>query len=313
MDRKPKALEFKVGLFAMTGLLIIAAMTIWFGRLGQGFQRYYPLTVQFPDAGGLVRNTDIRLAGARIGYVSTNPQITPSVDGVVLELRIKQGLKIPKKSRFQIGSSGLLGDRFVQIIPAADFDPTQFDPNNPDDFFGPEAKIIGEKAPGIEELTAKGATVLENLNEEITAIRDLTARVNDGVLSESNIGNLQGTLSSIKKAGDDFAESSAAIRRLVDRAETVIGTIQDTAGTTGKAAEDLRVALTDARKLIGTAHETLKQFEIGKGPVGALLHDKKLADDLKALIYNLRERGVLFYRDIAEREKEKERTRRREP
>jgi hypothetical protein len=37
----------------------------------------------------------------------------------------------------------------------------------------------------------------------------------------------------------------------------------------------------------------------GKGLVAALLNDQQLANDLHALITNLRTHGVLFYRDSA--------------
>lgn len=300
MDGKSKALEFKVGLFVFTGLAVIAAMVVWFGRLGQGFKQYYPLQVEFPDAGGLIRNSDVRLAGARVGFVGTNPIITRSVNSVRLELRIDEQIRIPLKTVFRVGSSGLLGDRFVEIVPAPDFDAAAFNPDDPGQFYQPGALVQGEKASGIDELARKGTVVLDKLVGEIDAVRELTDRVNTGVLSAANVDNLAGTLASFKQTSDRLAASAEAVNRLVTRGQTVIDSINSTAQTTGEAAADLRQALTDARALIKTTQGTIEQFKpAAGGPVAALLRDQQLTDDLRALVRNLRERGVLFYKDAA--------------
>jgi hypothetical protein len=59
-----------------------------------------------------------------------------------------------------------------------------------------------------------------------------------------------------------------------------------------KAADNLQNAITDARKVIRSATE-------GKGLLAALLTNQELANDLRALVNNLRAHGILFYRDSA--------------
>ena len=58
------------------------------------------------------------------------------------------------------------------------------------------------------------------------------------------------------------------------------------------AADNLQNALADARKVLRSATQ-------GKGLIAALLNDQQLTNDLHALITNLREHGVLFYRNTA--------------
>ena len=64
MSTDQKILEIKVGVFVLIGLVVIAAMAIQFGRLGQGMTKDYPITVQFPNAGGLMKNSDVRRLGS---------------------------------------------------------------------------------------------------------------------------------------------------------------------------------------------------------------------------------------------------------
>src|SRR4029077_20344502 len=95
MKQRGKGLEFKVGLFVLLGLLALAALVVQFGRVGEGFKTYYTITVQFPNASGLLKGSDVLLAGAKIGRVSTGPRLNPGSDGVLVPLRIFDYVKIP--------------------------------------------------------------------------------------------------------------------------------------------------------------------------------------------------------------------------
>src|SRR3954468_17494197 len=107
-----KGLELKVGAFVLVGLAILAWLLVQFGRLGEGFQSYYGLLVKFPDASGLLKGSDVLLAGAKIGHVSGGPRLADSGQGVEVPLRIFGFVQIPAGSRFTVGSPGFLGGRF---------------------------------------------------------------------------------------------------------------------------------------------------------------------------------------------------------
>src|SRR5437016_9628696 len=113
MNRHERGLEFKVGIFVFAGLAMLGALVVQFGRLGEGFKTYYALTIRFSDASGLLKGSDVLLAGARIGKVSGGPRLVREGNGVAVPLKIYDYVKIPEASKFTVGSSGLLGDRFV--------------------------------------------------------------------------------------------------------------------------------------------------------------------------------------------------------
>src|SRR5690349_14198777 len=115
MRQNERGLEFKVGIFVFAGLAMLAALVVQFGRLGEGFKTYYSVTVQFPDASGLLKGSDVLLAGAKIGAVSGGPRLVREGNGVAVPLKIYDYVKIPEGSKFTVGSSGLLGDRFVTV------------------------------------------------------------------------------------------------------------------------------------------------------------------------------------------------------
>src|SRR5436853_2059013 len=115
MNRHERGLEFKVGIFVFVGLAMLAALLVQFGRLGEGFKTYYAVTVRFNNASGLLKGSDVLLAGARIGKVAGGPRLVREGDGVAVPLKIYDYVKVPEGTKFTVGSSGLLGDRFVDV------------------------------------------------------------------------------------------------------------------------------------------------------------------------------------------------------
>ena len=70
-------------------------------------------------------------------------------------------------------------------------------------------------------------------------------------------------------------------------------------GSAKKAADDVQTAMIEARKTIQAATQVMQEATHGKGVLPALLSNQELANDLHALISNLRAHGILFYRDSA--------------
>src|SRR5438105_11439400 len=136
MNRHERGLEFKVGIFVFVGLAMVGALLVQFGRLGEGFKTYYALTVRFDDASGLLKGTDVLLSGARIGKVADGPRLVREGGGVAVPLKIYDYVKVPEGSKFTVGSSGLLGDRFVNVtIP----------PGQPNPYLPPNLYISGAR------------------------------------------------------------------------------------------------------------------------------------------------------------------------
>src|SRR5947207_13291197 len=139
-----RALELKVGIFVAIGLAMIGGFVLKFGRLGEGFKTYYDLTVRFKDASGLLKGSDVLLSGAKIGRVSGGPRLLREGEGVAVPLRIYEYVKLPKGSQFTVGSSGLLGDQFVNVITP---------PGSPKEYIPKNADLDGVRPTDMEDLT----------------------------------------------------------------------------------------------------------------------------------------------------------------
>ena len=269
MNRHERGLEFKVGIFVFVGLAMLAALLVQFGRLGEGFKTYYPLTVRFTNASGLLKGSDVLLAGARIGKVAGGPRLVREGDGVAVPLKIYDYVKVPEGTKFTVGSSGLLGDRFVVVTPP---------PGQPKAYLPPNAYINGTRETGIDDLTQQGGALVGDL-------RTTVQKLNQETLSAQNMENLKSSMEHLNQATSALAESSKKLDGVIEQTDSTMASAK-------KAVDSLQDAIADTRKMIRTATQ-------GKGLVATLLNNQQLADDLHALITNLRAHGVLFYRDTA--------------
>ena len=281
-----KGLELKVGAFVLVGLGVLAVLLVQFGRLGEGFQSYYQLLIKFPDASGLLKGSDVLLAGAKIGHVSGGPRLAPSGQGVEVPVRIFAFVKIPAGSRFTVGSSGLLGDRFVAVTA----------PQRITENFVPKNSVIeGTRETGIAELTKEGGALVEDLRTAVQNANAAIEKLNNEALSQANLDNIKSAVASLNTATTALAASTQKVDGVLDKAS-------ETMDSAKKAADDLPATIADARKTIQAATETIQKASTGKGALATLLTNQEFANDLKALVSNLRAHGILFYRDSAAKE-----------
>jgi phospholipid/cholesterol/gamma-HCH transport system substrate-binding protein len=306
MNTENKGVEFYVGLFLVIAIVILGAMFVQFGGVSTGFQGHYRVTVEFPNASGIIKDAKVLLAGAAIGYVEEQPYLLVRDGfGVGVKLKIRDDVKLPRDSQFVIDQSGLLGDTYVDVLP-----PAVIDPNN---LIGPGEMIKGTTKPGLDVLQQKGALVLTQLSGEIDSLQQLTENLNKNILSAANTKNLSETLEHLRVTSLNLNTSTAKLDGILEKGDAAVASAKKTFETADKAAEDLRDAMVDFKKTAATAGKTLdsaksfvdtgtrvlKKAEQGEGALGMLLTDKEAAANIKAFTENLRRSGPVFYKDRA--------------
>jgi phospholipid/cholesterol/gamma-HCH transport system substrate-binding protein len=280
--------QLRVGIFMAIGLTAIALMVVYFGRFGESIHGSYRIRVEYPNASGIYKGASVLLAGAKVGSVENNPVILPDMDGVYVNLKINEEVKIPSAAQFTIGSSGLLGDRFVQIN--LDKDAKSSPP------LEAEAVVKGKGESGIGDVTERAAVLLSDIQEAVGNINKIAQKLNTDVFKEATIANLNATLSNLKETSSSFAETSKKFDGVVKKAEGAIETGQQTFVSAKGAADELKKSIIDIRFDI---RSVVRQAKQGRGALGVLLSDREMAENLKALVANLRRNGILWYKDRA--------------
>jgi phospholipid/cholesterol/gamma-HCH transport system substrate-binding protein len=127
--------ETIVGIFVFLGLLCIGYMTVKLGKVSFLEDASYPVIAKFISVTGLRIGNPVNILGIEVGKVD---KITMDQENqkAVVELKIRQGVKIYDDAIASIKSEGLIGDRYISI-----------DPGGSGSLLGPKGTITETQAP----------------------------------------------------------------------------------------------------------------------------------------------------------------------
>jgi phospholipid/cholesterol/gamma-HCH transport system substrate-binding protein len=308
-NESPRGTEWKVGLFVLTGLLVLAGLAIKFGKLGTGYSRSYTLTVEFENASGLIKGNSVFLAGAPVGFALEGPSLLPDRFAVKVPLKVREGVRIPKSARFVVGSAGLMGDAYIGVsVP---------DGANFEDIYKDGDYIMGTREKGLTDLAPDASDTLLELKKRLVEFK--------AVLSEENMKNLTETFSNLRDLSQQLKDTSEDLDIVVDKAKTASGSLDEVMTGAKKvvakvddAADGLKPILAkvdsaaaglkpvlssfektadSATKAVDSARSLLTKANNGQGTLGLLMADKETSENLKSLIRNLKSHGILWYKD----------------
>lgn len=328
MAAKEKRRETLAGLFVLIGLLLLGVLIIQFGRFGDRFKGQYPLYIEFPDTAGIIKGSEVRLRGAKVGRVATKPELVVSggiSSTVRMEMRIRNDVKIPRDSVFQIASSGLIGDKFIEIKPPEEETGLYYESG--DTIMGAGAggfDAIKSDAESIAENTRKllenSKETMEKVNSALDSVKRVSdrldtamAKVDSEVLSKKNLNSLSKTLANFEATSEEFKNASGDLKPAMDDARRALASIR-------KAADSAELLIVDARKEIKhiepalrevpkavrsisrvatKAEKTMTALQNKNGLLGTMAYDRETGSNAKEFIRNLKRYGVLRYRDDA--------------
>lgn len=107
-------LELSVGLFILAGIICLGYLSINLARMEVLGARGYEVYALFTNVGGLKKGAQVVIAGVDVGRVK---DITMEDFRAKVCLNIREGLEIPEDTIASIRTKGLIGEKFIQIIP----------------------------------------------------------------------------------------------------------------------------------------------------------------------------------------------------
>jgi len=116
-------LELKVGIFVFIGMVILVIFILSIG----GFKTWssgYRINVNFNFVNGVKVGAPVRFAGVDVGEVKKiKLEFVPqeSRSNVCLMIWVRDVIKIPADSTVWVNTLGLLGEKYVEIIPGKDY------------------------------------------------------------------------------------------------------------------------------------------------------------------------------------------------
>lgn len=306
--------EVYVGLFVILGVALLGWLILHFGKFHGSPSGGYSITVEVRDATGIRAGVPVRLGGVDIGSVSSDPELSSDSTSLLVELAIFPDRRIPVGSAVKVGTSGLMGDSFVRIIP----------PEKPSGEFFPEGhRILAESGDSINDLAGSAGETLEEVSEAAGEIRGaadqfetLFTKLENGFMTDENMKNVSvilaelkassgylhtaaknlnplleetgGTLSEVSEAANAAKATLARVDAGVTEFNATLATITPVASHFDQAIKDLSMTLISANKLIN-------ELENGDGLAPFLLKDTELKRDLESFLDKLDRNGLLLY------------------
>ncbi|MBO4794142.1 MAG: outer membrane lipid asymmetry maintenance protein MlaD [Deltaproteobacteria bacterium] len=110
------SLEMAVGMFLVAGFLCVAYLSIKLGNLNLFNDNTYTVEADFTTVSGLKAGAAVEIAGVRIGRVASIT-LDPDSYRAHIKMAIQPGVQIQEDSIASIRTSGIIGDKYVNISP----------------------------------------------------------------------------------------------------------------------------------------------------------------------------------------------------
>ena len=188
---KESKVEFKVGLFVLSAVL---AFTIFLFSISDTsvFKEGKSIEVIFGFANGLKKNAPVRIAGVDEGVVKDIQLFFDRQDQrtkAKVELWVDKRTQIPNDSVVMINQLGLLGEKYVEIVPGIDVV----------NFFQDGHKVIGKDPVSQEAISAKVFDVAKKLEDSIGGVSKI-------ISDPDNVESLKKTLKEVSLASEGIKD-----------------------------------------------------------------------------------------------------------
>lgn len=270
-----KSQTVRVGLFALLGLAL-AWITIESLNGGRIFRpKGYTLVAGFANLKGLKSGDEIRMAGVKIGSITTTRLAAHRVEAL---LSVDPDVQIPNDAVASVEQSSLLGSNYLAVT-----------------FGTPGGSLLKDQ----DEIKTRPTIDLSEVITQLGAVGNKIEQVLDGVSKSFNGGGENGNLFSkldklVDQNGPKLTETISNLQDITSKIRNGDGTIgrlvndpklhDDLVATVGEikqAADDARTFMNDAKGIVG-------DVKSGKGTLGVLLYDDATANNLKVTVSNVR-------------------------
>lgn len=268
--------QLRLGLsaIAVLGALLVAAFSV--GTLDL-FSHRYELSATFPDAGGVKKGNDVRVAGVPVGEVTG---IHPDFEAgqVVITFEVDRGIDLGPETRAEISAATLLGGYYIRLSgPVAEphlEDLPGDDPRRriPLERTNSPVSLIGALGDTTNQIQAIDIDAINTVLRELAGATDRNAEKVPGLLdSISSVGaavaaredELRNLLANTSELTEVLAQRDQEILALVDAGTVLLDRLQE-------RRDELATILGEGSSAVATLTATIKAH---RADIDGLLSD----------------------------------------
>ncbi|PKL76586.1 MAG: hypothetical protein CVV27_09535, partial [Candidatus Melainabacteria bacterium HGW-Melainabacteria-1] len=172
---------FKVGLITILSVVTVLVGVIYIWQINP--YAYYQISGFFPHVGGIKTGSEVTLMGVKIGEVlEVIPE--PAQRRVRVLLNIGREFRLPVGSSFTIVTTGLVGDKTVEVLPPV---------RQTSIFLEPGSEVTGTPPASLDAIFTEAQTMLKSargLVEDEDMRRDIKQTVRSVAMASKQMGDL---------------------------------------------------------------------------------------------------------------------------
>ena len=277
--------EAKVGAFTVGGLMLLGASVIGLGNFNFGSDNDYILYAGFRQVIGLEPQATVRLSGVPIGTVKN---IANDGGGVTVTMDVKPNVKIPKNSKVTIASSGVMGEKFVNILPAADNGNYL---ENGDYLFGVDEMGMDSMFESLNKVMDRVETLLISANEIVgdktfqKSVVDMSQNMKQ---ASEHMNGLMASLERISTGNEgNVNQIMEQMNSILRGMNATMANVEHMTTNLDKFAGDPQT-VADLKTTLTNISNTSKNIANMAENMNKVAGDPKVAEDMKATISNAR-------------------------
>ncbi len=268
--------EFKVGLMALTAMIVVVVMSLVVTSNQSGFGAYNEYSTVINDASGIFPKTPIKVAGINAGRIKDIRLIGNKAE---ITFEVLERVGVTKGSKLRIRSVGFLGDKYLEIYVA-----------NSDEILPDGSTIISEEKAGIETLLKDASEVMQDVKTLVGSIKESFVPEGDEPAMKKIISDVQKTLENTREMttqlNDMVGRNNEKIQNIINNLETFSDQIafQTDANEPQSALADVKAILKKTDEMMADLQDLVQDVKDGKGTVGKLLVEEEIADEVKSTL-----------------------------
>lgn len=285
--KKYSALYFSVGLVIILALIILVFGVFFLNEKDprETFDTYY---LRFTQVSTLVLDDPVKVNGVKLGKVES---INLSGHRVVVAIRLRTDVKIPKDSEIRVQNIGIMGERQIGIILGDTVE-----------YFAPLDTISGKFDAGIAEALGLVGEVcdstkvlLESVKQALNSTvvnpefqdRFKTLLVKAETLEDRVMTMLNTTDPQLRNSLEGLNQVTVKVNELIDGVKSPIDNVfANTEKVVGNADKLLGELETVTNHLDALVIKVQNKIDSKDNTVGILLNDRTLHDDLVKTVHS---------------------------
>jgi phospholipid/cholesterol/gamma-HCH transport system substrate-binding protein len=298
--------EIRVGIFLLVCLVLVAGLILKFGKYEKVAKNTYEIGVLFPNVGGIVQDANVMYAGISIGKVKKIQLEEGGKMQARVTLAIYNGIQVRNDAKFVVNQSGLLGDRYVDVVPVGSTAP----------FIKPGQTVVGSTSVDLTEAIRSAVELLHQASGTVTQVNTVIQRVDTAltrvdelVLNTQNLNRVTATMDNIQMTTsnavmitsnlrDVIAESRGGVTNTLAKlslaADNINALSKRLDNVVSNNQDDVHLAIKNLAASAEHLNAIMDRLEKGEGTIGKILVDPTLHDELVRLVQNWRRYGLLY-------------------